>query len=121
VRGTVREYPAACRSVDEVFRSERVNIMRPRSGPPERARSPNGGSARFRNKCLDWTLVFGRRYPERVLRIYEAHYNAPRPHRSLDLKAPDPRPDRDPWPADGGRVLRGDMLGGLIREYELAA
>jgi transposase InsO family protein len=106
---------------DEVFRSEGVNIIE----TPVRAPRANAFAERWirtvRTECLDWMLVLGRRHLERVLRIYQAHYNARRPHRGLDLKTPDPRPDPDPWPADGARVRRRDMLGGLIHEYELAA
>ncbi len=42
-------------------------------------------------------------------------------HRAIDLKTPEPRPDPAPWPADGASVRTRDVLGGLIREYELAA
>jgi transposase InsO family protein len=106
---------------DEVFRSEGVNIIE----TPIRAPRANAFAERWvrtvRTECLDWTLVLGRRHLDRVLRIYIAHYNTRRPHRSLDLRTPVPRPDPDPWPADGTRVRRRDVLGGLVHEYELAA
>jgi putative transposase len=74
-----------------------------------------------RTECLDWMLVLGRRHLERLLRTYTAHYNEARPHRSLDLKTPEPQPDSLSRPALGQRVRRHDLLGGLIHEYELAA
>ena len=78
------------------------------------------GSAR--RECLDRMLIFSRRQLERVLRVYVQHYNEQRPHRALDLQAPDPRTT----PATGGdpvsaAVRRRDLLGGLIHEYEAAA
>lgn len=74
-----------------------------------------------RAECLDWILVLGRRHLERVLRTYSAHYNRARPHRGLELKTPERRPDPASWPTEGARVRRREMLGGLIREYEVAA
>jgi len=59
--------------------------------------------------------------PFRVLRAYAAHYNEARPHRGLDLKMPESRPDSLPRSALDGRVRRHDLLGGLIHEYELVA
>jgi transposase InsO family protein len=80
----------------------------------------NSISAPFR-ECLDWTLVFGRRHLEYVLREYVGHYNERRPHRGLGLRAPDP-PLHPPAPLRGHRsVRRRDLLGGLVHEYELAA
>jgi hypothetical protein len=59
--------------------------------------------------------------PGAVLCEYVAHYNARRPHRGLDLRAPD-APSHPPAPAGTPRgVRRRDALGGLIHEYELAA
>jgi putative transposase len=67
-------------------------------------------------------LVLGRRHLERVLWTYTAHYNEARPHRGLDLKTPEPRPDSLPRPALGDRVRMHDLFGGLIHhEYELVA
>jgi len=74
-----------------------------------------------RTECLDWMLVLGRRHLERVLRTYAAHHNEARPHRGLDLKTPESRPDSLPRSAPDRRVRRHDLLGGLIHEHELAA
>jgi transposase InsO family protein len=81
-------------------------------------------SGTVRRECLDRLLILGPRQLEHVLRVYVRHYNRKRPHRALDLSSPEasPRPvlrpdssTRDP------RVIRHDVLGGLIHEYELAA
>ncbi len=74
-----------------------------------------------RAECLDWMLVLGRRHLARVLRAYVAHYNGARPHRGLELKTPDLRPDPAPWPGNGARIRTRRVLGGLVHEYELAA
>src|ERR671936_1544989 len=74
---------------DEVFRTEGVEIIR----TPIKAPNANAHAERFirtvRSDCLDWLLIFGWRQLERVLREYVNHYNRERPHRALDLRAPD--------------------------------
>ncbi len=107
---------------DEVLRSEGVSIVK----TPIRAPRANAYAERWvrtvRTECLDWMLVLGRRHLGRVLRAYAAHYNRARPHRGLELKTPQPRPpDPGRWPAGGVRVRTHAVLGGLIREYEVAA
>jgi putative transposase len=75
-----------------------------------------------RSECLDWLLIFGRRQLERVLRTYIDHYNRQRPHRALDLDAPDPIGSLVPLQQARPRTVhRRDRLGGLLHEYELAA
>lgn len=51
-------------------------------------------------------------------RLYAAHYNRHRPHRSLDLRAPADGADLIRLPV--GRVEHRQVLGGLINEYERA-
>jgi putative transposase len=110
-------------SFDEVFRSERIRIIR----TPIRAPRANAFAERFvgtvRRECLDRMLIFGHRHLEQVLAEYVAHYNGHRPHRSLDQQPPLPLESR---PASIGnpeltRLRRADKLGGLIHEYKLAA
>ncbi len=105
---------------DEVFRTEGTSILR----TPVRSPRANAHAERWvrtvRTECLDWLLVLGRRHLERVLRAYIVHYNAERPHRGLDLRAP----AMNSYPARSGTlggVRRRDVLGGLIHEYEAAA
>jgi transposase len=100
-------------SFDEVFRTEDVKIIK----TPIRAPMANAFAERWvrtaRRECLDWTLILGRRHLERVLHHYVAHYNVSRPHRGLDLRAPEARAD-PPVPLRAGvRVRRRDVLGGL--------
>ena len=71
-----------------------------------------------REDCLDHLLVFSRRQLEAVLTQYVRHYNVARPHRGLGLE----QPVRGPVvSAASGRVIRHDVLGGLVQEYERAA
>jgi transposase InsO family protein len=73
------------RSFDAVFASEGIEIVK----TPVRSPKANAIAERFvstaRRECLDWLLIINRRHLEQVLRVFVDHYNAHRPHRSLDL------------------------------------
>jgi transposase InsO family protein len=96
---------------------------------PVRAPNANAHIERWfgsaRRECLDWLLIFNRRQLERVLRVYVRHYNERRPHRALDLQAPDPPltmlSTRGDPAASATAIRRRDLLGGLIHEYEATA
>ena len=78
----------------------------------------------MRRECLDRLLIFGRRQLEHVLRVYIRHFNQQRPHRALDLQPPDRGSGTDPLPTATFyplQVMRRDLLGGLLHEYEAAA
>jgi transposase InsO family protein len=86
---------------------------------PIRAPRANAIAERFigtlRRECLDHLLITGPRHLDIVLRAYVQHFNAHRPHRSLDQ-----RPPVGGAPPRSGatvRPLRQDRLGGLIHEY----
>ena len=104
---------------DEVFRSERIRIVK----TPVRSPKANAIAERFvrtvRGECLDWLLILNRRHLEHVLRVYADHYNCQRPHRALDLRPPNPG-NETARPALG-EIPRHDRLGGLIHEYHRAA
>jgi putative transposase len=76
------------RALDEVFRCERVEVIR----TPVQAPNANAFALRWirtiRNDCLDRILILGRRHLERVLRVYRKHYNEHRLHRALQLLPP---------------------------------
>ena len=75
-----------------------------------------------RTDCLDWLLIVGRNHLEQVLRVYLAHCNRHRPHRALQLQAPDPATGLTSVGAGRqGSTRRRDLLGGLIHEYQRAA
>ena len=108
-------------SFDEVFRSEGMRILL----TPIRAPNANASCERWvgtvRAECLDWTLILGRRHLERVLRTYIGHYNQARPHRGLDLRTPIGDPSLTEGDLRAADVRRRDLMGGLIREYSVAA
>jgi transposase InsO family protein len=109
---------------DTLLATENIKVIR----TPVQAPNANAHMERWigsvRRECLDRLLIVGRRQLEHVLRVYIDHYNRRRPHRALDLRAPDAttgspvRAERSPQAL---QVRRRDLLGGLIHEYEIAA
>jgi transposase InsO family protein len=71
-----------------------------------------------RRECTDRLLITGRRHLSAVLNQYVEHYNAHRPHQSLDQQPPQPR--QAPAP-DGTTIRRRPILSGLVNEYHRAA
>jgi hypothetical protein len=112
------------REFDGLFRSQGFRVIKaPVRAPTARAHAERWVGS-VRRECLDRILILGRRHLEHVLATYVAHYNAHRPHRALAQRPPLSHPtDSDP----GAKMIaleslrRRDLLGGLIREYELAA
>jgi putative transposase len=112
------------RAFDAIFHDQAIKTIR----TPIRAPNANAHIERWvgsvRRECLDRLLIFNRRQLEHVLRVYVRHYNSQRPHRALELQAPEPLTlpsiRRDPA-ASAKAVRRRDLLGGLIHEYEAAA
>jgi putative transposase len=112
------------RAVDGIFEGEGITIIR----TPVQAPNANAHAERWvgsaRRECLDRLLIFRRRQLDHVLRLYVRHYNEHRPHRALDLAAPDlisPPPARGDPLRSVPAVRRHDLLGGLIHEYEAPA
>jgi len=105
-----------CPIFDEVFRAEGIEILR----TPWRAPKANAYAERFirtaRTECLDRVFLLGERHLHSVLETYVEHYNRERPHRGLDLVAPEGTKDVSPLTIDDS-VTRRDVLGGLIHEY----
>jgi hypothetical protein len=107
---------------DDVWRSIGARVIR----TPVRAPNANAFAERWigtiRRECLDHLLIVGPRHLTRVLDAYVDHYNAHRPHRSLDLEPPLPRsrPPRTDL-SSPEQPRRRDVLSGLIHEYDLVA
>jgi putative transposase len=72
-----------------------------------------------RRECTDRMLIFGERHLRVVLTEYTRHYNARRPHRSLQQHTPEPRPCVAG--IQHARVTLRKILGGLINEYSQVA
>ena len=104
---------------DEVFRTEGMKIIR----TPVRAPNANAYAERWvgtvRRECLDRILIVNRCHLEHVLKVYTAHYNRHRPHRSLSLHPPDERPVA-PVPGPARHIHKHELLGGLVNEYKAA-
>jgi putative transposase len=110
------------RAFDTVFNTEGIRVIR----SPVRAPKANAVAERFvgsiRRECLDWLLIANRRHLQHVLQEFVEHYNTHRPHRALNLAPPEPRRP-PPMTANppAAAIRRHDRLGGLIREYTIAA
>jgi putative transposase len=120
-RFLIRDRDSKCTdSVDAVFASEGVQILR----TPVRAPRANAFAERWvgtvRRELLDRMLTVGRRQLETVLAGYVAHYNEHRPHRTLGQAAPLTAVPPAAPTADL-RVVRIDRVGGLIHEYAQVA
>jgi len=109
-------------SFDEVFRADGIEVIR----TPFRAPQANGVAERFvrtaRSECFDRLLILNQQHLERIFAAFVDHYNGHRPHRALLLAPPQPRRPAATVSAGGDtRIVRRDRLGGVVREYELAA
>jgi transposase InsO family protein len=105
---------------DEVMTSIGARVIK----TPVRAPRANAFAERFvgtaRRECLDWLLIRNERHLERVLTEFVEHYNSARPHRGIDLEVPIPYVPYKPLD-DSRQIQRVDRLGGVLREYSLAA
>jgi putative transposase len=90
---------------------------------PPRSPRANAYAERFvltaRAEVTDRMLIFGERHLRLVLADYAAHYNGRRPHRSRQLRPP--QPDHPVADLSQERIQRRPVLGRLINEYERAA
>ena len=104
-----------------MFASEGTRVIR----TPIKAPRANAFAERFvgtlRRECLDRILIFGCRHLEVLLRAYVTNYDGHRPHRSLDMSPPCAHSPLTMFSVAPRSVIRRDVLGGLIREYERAA
>jgi len=103
-------------SFDEVLRTEGMRIIRTPIRSPKANAFAERAVKTLRHEALDWTLILGRRHLDHVLASYASHYNAERPHRGIDLRAPERQSHVDPVDVVP-EIKRRDLLGGLIHEY----
>ena len=90
---------------------------------PPRSPRANAYAERFvltaRAEATDRMLIFSERHLRSVLAEYAAHYNGRQPHRSRQLRPP--QPDESVADLSQERIKRRPVLGGLINEYQRAA
>jgi putative transposase len=104
-----------CSPFDEVF--EELHVIRTPVGVPRANAICERWIRTVRTECLDWLLIFSRRHLEHVLAVYIGHYNRQRPHRALQLQAPEQQELASTQLSVGARIRRRDRLGGLLHEY----
>jgi transposase InsO family protein len=99
---------------DAVFRSEGLQIVL----TPPHCPQANGYAERWigsaRRECLDQLLILNECHLLRVLTTYTEFYNRRRPHQGIGQQCPIPLA-RGPG---HGSILRRDLLGGIIHDYE---
>ncbi|WP_308292490.1 integrase core domain-containing protein [Streptantibioticus ferralitis] len=75
-----------------------------------------------RREATDRILITSERHLRLVVEEYADHHNEHRPHRSLGQRCPNGVGATEPPAVDGpSRILRRDLLGGLIHEYTQVA
>ena len=75
----------------------------------------------IRAECLDHLLILNQRHLTFVLTQYLAYYNHRRPHQGLGQRPPVPVADPPSAPAAPAQVQCRSVLGGLLRDYAVAA
>ena len=77
----------------------------------------------LRREVFDPLLIVNEHHLRRVLTKYLLHYNTTRPHRSLGQLTPAQADSQPPEPINlaDHRIRRKQILGGLTREYYIAA
>ena len=106
---------------DTVFATEGVEVIR----TPVRAPNANAYADRvtrsIREECLDRLLILNQAHLTFVLKGYLEYYNHRRPHQGLGQQPPLPVTSPPISLATPERVGCRPVLGGLIRDYAVAA
>ena len=109
-------------SSDAVFTAEGIRIP---ASPPQAPRanaSCETITGTLRRELPDRLLIVNEHHLRRVLTEYLRHYNTARPHRALGQLAPAQAGTRPPKiNLAERRIRRKQVLGGLAREYHIAA
>jgi putative transposase len=110
------------RESDQVFKDIGCRVK------PTAPRAPNHNafierwvkSARY--ECLNFFIVFGKKYLHHLVASYVSCYNGFRPHQGLDNRPLSGKwPDEDEPLAEGEKIICHESLGGILRHYERVA
>ena len=110
-------------SFDAVFTAKGIRIL---PTPPQAPRA-NAICERMigtlRREVFDRLLIIDEHHLRRVLTEYLLHYNTARPHRFLSQLTPAQADSQPPEPINlaDHRIRQKQVLGGLTREYYIAA
>ena len=110
------------RAFDEVFRTEGIKILI----TPIRTPVANSFAERWigtlRRELLDRTIIWNQRQLHRLVTNYVDHYNAHRPHRALQQRAPTAPADHElESPSPTAEIIWLPRCDGPINEYKIAA
>jgi transposase InsO family protein len=108
---------------DAVARGAGTRVIR----TPILAPKANGHVERLigtlRRECLDHMLIWSEPHLQRVLDEYRQFYNDARPHQGIEQRRPAlfAMPARSEMRVAGATVASRALLGGLLRDYRIAA
>ena len=110
--------PLFCHSFRDMLKASGVKPVR----LPPRSPNLNAYAERWigsvRRECLARVIPLGERHLRQVVQQYVAHYHQERNHQSLSNKLIAPMNDNA---ANGGRVVRTQRLGGVLKYYHREA
>ena len=112
------------RSFDAVFQATGATILRTAIQAPRMNATCERLIGTLRHELLDRMLIVGERPLRAVLREYQTHYNAARPHQGIAQRIPDSQhhpPRVTAAELDARQIRRKPVLSGLINEYMRAA
>ncbi|NKE63253.1 transposase [Lentzea sp. PSKA42] len=107
---------------DTVFEAEELRVIKSAPQAPRMNAHCERIIGTIRREVLDHILITGEAHARQVLATYEIHYNEHRPHQARSQLPPETREQ----PAvvhdiKTRKLLRAEILGGLINEYRYAA
>jgi transposase len=105
---------------DAVFRAEELDVVKSAPRAPRMNAHCERVIGSIRREVLDHILILGEAHARQVLAAYQRHYNEHRPHQARNQLPPEAQ---QPVTMDinAPRLLRTQILGGLINEYSHAA
>lgn len=104
---------------DAVFNAEHIEALLSALRTPRMNAHCERAIGTIRREVLDHVLILGENHARKVLAAFQDHYNEHRPHRSRKQLPPDAtEPPPSLHDLDDLRLLRTQVLGGMINEYQ---